>query len=240
MNLIRKLTLPAILACGRACAPALAAIGLLSGASFATANAQSLPALISALRAQCGAPEYAAYGYYDYRDPGQQKLIQTANRHHFNENVQSLTKGQTTERILPDLDYILKMLPNHYGALQTVSKYYLKGGRQDEFPSADCYFYAALNAAPDDTTVKLLYASHLVKANRGEEGRAFLDAGVAEGEKSPEVRYNAGLLYADMKDFDRALREAHEAYRLGYPLPGLRRKLERLGVWKDAQPAATP
>jgi hypothetical protein len=43
-----------------------------------------------------------------------------------------------------------------------------------------------------------------------------------------------------MGDYDKALANAHEAYRMGHPLPGLRTLLEKAGRWKeaDAAPAA--
>lgn len=201
----------------------------------AEAAPRSLSAEMSALRAQCGEPDYAPYGHFDYRDPTQAKLIQTANRHHFDQNIQSLSRGQTSDRILPDLDYILRMLPNHYGALQTVSKYFLRGGHQDEFLSVDCYFHQALAFVPDDPTVDLLYATHLVNSQKNDSARVFLDAALASGDRA-ETHYNAALLFIDMKDYKSALTHAHQAYALGYPLPGLRRRLERLGVWRDPPP----
>lgn len=222
--------------------PFIAAMLLLAashlGAAAAADNApaeaasQSLSAAMNTLRVQCGEPDYAPYGHFDYRDPTQAKLIQTANRHHFDQNIQTLTRGQTSDRILPDLDYILRMLPNHYGALQTVSKYFLRGGRQDEFLSAECYFHQALAFVPDDATVQVLYATHLSKSGQQDSARVFLEAALAASDAA-EIHYNAGLLFADMKDYESALRHAHRAYALGYPLPGLRRKLERLGKWRD-------
>ena len=44
--------------------------------------------------------------------------------------------------------------------------------------------------------------------------------------------YDLGLAYLDIRDYASANREAHAAYRLGYPLPGLRLRLERMGRWK--------
>jgi tetratricopeptide (TPR) repeat protein len=47
-----------------------------------------------------------------------------------------------------------------------------------------------------------------------------------------EAHYNIALLYADMKRYDLANEHAQEAYNLGVPLPGLRKRLQDLGVWK--------
>lgn len=47
--------------------------------------------------------------------------------------------------------------------------------------------------------------------------------------QSAELQYVLGLTYADMGNLDDAVVHAREAYRLGYPLPGLARKLQRAG-----------
>jgi tetratricopeptide (TPR) repeat protein len=48
---------------------------------------------------------------------------------------------------------------------------------------------------------------------------------VADG-KAPELHYFLGLVYFDLKDIDAAREQADLAYAQGYPLPGLRKKLE--------------
>ena len=46
---------------------------------------------------------------------------------------------------------------------------------------------------------------------------------------SAEINYNLGLILLELGDLDGAARHAELAYDLGYPLPGLRAKLQRLG-----------
>ena len=50
------------------------------------------------------------------------------------------------------------------------------------------------------------------------------------------VFYNIGLVYLDLNNPDKALEYAHRAYRLGFPLPELRNRLERIGKWKPIPP----
>lgn len=52
--------------------------------------------------------------------------------------------------------------------------------------------------------------------------------------KSAELHYFLGLFLVENKSYDKALEQAHQAYSLGYPLPGLKNKLKRLGRWKEA------
>jgi len=49
---------------------------------------------------------------------------------------------------------------------------------------------------------------------------------------SAELNYNTGLLLFDMKQTKESHNYAKEAYRLGYPLPALKLKLKKIGVWK--------
>lgn len=50
--------------------------------------------------------------------------------------------------------------------------------------------------------------------------------------KSAEVKYNMGLLQVELGKIGEAVESAKQAYALGYPLPGLRNQLKRLGRWE--------
>ena len=63
-----------------------------------------------------------------------------------------------------------------------------------------------------------------------EEAKAILLRGdEALDSDSAEINYNLGLVLLELGELDEAERRAQLAYGLGYPLQGLRRKLERLG-----------
>jgi tetratricopeptide (TPR) repeat protein len=55
----------------------------------------------------------------------------------------------------------------------------------------------------------------------------------AVGGSSAEIHYTLGLVLFDMKQYELAAEHARRAYALGYPLPGLRRKLAAAGVAVD-------
>lgn len=57
------------------------------------------------------------------------------------------------------------------------------------------------------------------------QGNSATDGG------SAEIHYLLGLMLVEQGDIDAAVVQAKEAYERGYPLPGLKRKLERLGRW---------
>jgi hypothetical protein len=47
--------------------------------------------------------------------------------------------------------------------------------------------------------------------------------------------YNLGLAFLEIGDAERALKHAKRAYALGYRLPGLQNRLEKLGKWRDGE-----
>jgi Flp pilus assembly protein TadD len=47
--------------------------------------------------------------------------------------------------------------------------------------------------------------------------------------RSAEIQYNLGLVLLELGDISEAQVRARKAYELGYPLPGLRNKLKRMG-----------
>lgn len=49
-------------------------------------------------------------------------------------------------------------------------------------------------------------------------------------DSSSEINYFLGIFYVDLKDINNAKRYAEIAYKLGYPLPGLKNKIQRLSM----------
>jgi tetratricopeptide (TPR) repeat protein len=79
-------------------------------------------------------------------------------------------------------------------------------------------------------TLALLYR----KQHELEQARATLmQADEAIGGESAEIQYNLGLLNFETGNMDAAVQNARKAYSMGYPLPGLKRKLQASGHWSD-------
>ena len=60
----------------------------------------------------------------------------------------------------------------------------------------------------------------------------FLEADRLSPESS-ETKYNAGLAYVELNDIVNARKYAEAAYKLGYPLPGLKIKIAELEKAKN-------
>jgi tetratricopeptide (TPR) repeat protein len=136
---------------------------------------------------------------------------------------------------IADLNWTLLRWPNHGPALQGLVRYSLEGGQAYDFDPIDCYFKRARDFAPNDISV--LMAEGYYRWRTGDKAAAMsqyqealkLDPG------SSDIHYNLGLVYFDQANYPKAVEHAKIAYDAGYPLPGLRRKLERIKQW----PAST-
>lgn len=196
-------------------------------------------ALAQQVDTQCGNPFVNGFGPHDYRvEQGQNRKV--VEDYHFTPRVESLVSG-TTGSLGGDIDYTLRAFPNHHRAL--ISMMNLGVRMKTPTPpgaqfSVDCYFWRALQFRPDDTIVRTIYAKHLASSGRKPEAIRQLETVVLGTRESAFSQYNAGLVYFEMGEFDRALLQAHRALSLGFDRQGgLRQQLQAAGKWVDAPPA---
>ncbi len=180
----------------------------------------------------CGSLENA-YGPFDFRSD--KKQLSVVEHFHFKPQVENLVKG-TTGSIGADLDYTLRAYPNHPRALMAMVR--LGDKLKTEKPvgashSVECYLQRAARFRSDDGMVSMIYATYLAKKGRGSDALKYLNQAVESGEGSANLFYNSGLIYFDLKDYEKSLAYAQRAYLIGYPLPGLRDKLKKIGKWKE-------
>jgi tetratricopeptide (TPR) repeat protein len=179
-------------------------------------------------------------GPFDYRKhvasaKNKEDILWNIETNHFNEGVESL-RGGMTGNLGSELSYVLRAFPNHHRAL--LALYRLAARSRSEtiaglrFP-VTCWFARAVDFAPDDERARELYALHLYRRGMRtaalDQYRAALDLGANDA----NTFYNLGLLYFDMKQYDKALEFARKAYAAGFQLPGLREKLSRAGQWRE-------
>jgi tetratricopeptide (TPR) repeat protein len=162
---------------------------------------------------------------------------------HYGPNVEALVrpmqKGMTFGS---DLDYTLWGYPNHHRALVTLVR--LGAREKTDRPrgtqfTIDCYFHRGLRVASDDVITRMLYADYLGSVNRKADALRQMDLVVRLAEDNGLTHYNAGLVYLQLGEYEKAVAEAHQATRLGMTRPGLQAELQRLGKWtEDDQPPA--
>jgi hypothetical protein len=196
--------------------------------------------LAQGLDPRCGGKLDNAVGPFDYRkhvmfrsDPND--ILRNVESNHFSDKVENL-QGGITGSLGEDLNYVLRAFPNHHRALAAVHR--LSTKRQSEqIPglqfTVSCYFERAIALAPDDARVREIYGVHLSKLGKNQAALAQYQAALELGANDANTYYNLGLLYFDAKDYDKSLEYAKKAYAGGFPLRGLREKLQRAGKWRD-------
>jgi len=178
------------------------------------------------------------YGPYDYTNiEDRQVRLPIVEKHHFNADVESLKRG-INGPVWTDLNYTLRTFPNHHRALYAMAMYQLKNPRPIKAPPRylhiDCYFERAMRFKPDDGNVRLIHGIYLHR--KGELQKSLKRYKEAESllkeRQSKTLFYNMSLLLLDMKKYDQAVIYAKKAYALGNKLPGLRKRLMKLGIWE--------
>ena len=138
---------------------------------------------------------------------------------------------------------MLHAYPNHHRALSAISRLAEKERTIQPRGAAytvECYFDRAMRLAPDDHVVRMLFASYLGKRNRVDDAARLLESVTQLGSDSGFTQYNVGLIYIELKQYERALAQAHRAAALGFGRLELRQALERVGKWQDPPPAPAP
>lgn len=206
------------------------------------ANFAATAALAQTAPSNCGDPRQhraAQFGPYDYRtDKSKLGIVED---YHFTPAVEALVRGSTSTLPGSDLSYTLGVFPNHHRALLAMVRY----GQKMKSPqppgarySVDCYFDRALRFRPDDSIVRMIYANYLSKSARTPEAIQQLEQATADAKNNAFSHYNIGLIYFDLKQYDRALVQAHKALSLGFPQTALRDQLQSVGKWTE--PADLP
>lgn len=215
---------------------AIFVIRLLSVLSILTTTA---PTFAQADNSACG-PLGNTFGPFDYRtERGENlRLVEGA---HFLPYIEALVRGKTNVTPGPDIDYTLRAFPNNHRALLAM----MRLGEKENTPqpqgsrySVECWFTRAIQFRPDDTTVRMIYSTYLSKNKRVPEAVAQLEYATTTAKDNPFTHNNIGLVYFDMKIYDKALTQAHRAWALGFVRTELRDQLEKVGKWQE--PAAAP
>ena len=180
-----------------------------------------------------------AFGPFDYYDPNNADKLKLVEHAHLGDKTKALAEMGHWGGYFGDVDYTLRAFPNHPFALQAMMNYFqarhglplkLRHRTPDE------YFGRAIQFRPSDINTRLLYGIYLYKQDRYDDAFAQYKKAVAIAPNSADAHYNLGLLYTKVGDYDAALIEAHEAIRLGHPLPGLKGILMKAGAWKPITP----
>lgn len=200
------------------------------------------------------------FGPFDYRpdkykaapddnEPHANKrfLVESA---HFRPEMEALIRGrENTQDIGIQFDYTLRAFPNHHRALIATVRLWEKlktDPPQNMRYSVECWFERALRFAPDDTVARMIYVSFLLKKNRVNDAKTQLEIAERTAGDNPLTQYNIGMMHFELKNYDKALSQAHKAYAAGVAMPDLRTRLQGVGQWREleatanSEPASSP
>ena len=188
---------------------------------------------------QCGLLTNS-YVPFDYRTSAAQ--LQIVEGTHFTPDIEALRHAGTGP-FGGDLDYTLRTSPNHHRALNSMMNLVMKT-HSDPPPGSrytmDCWFDRAMRFAANDGTVRMLYGIYLSRTGKKQDALARFKEAQQLGGDSPNLDYNLGLAYFELKDYDNAMDYARRAYDQGISFPGLRQKLKDVGKWMDLPAPSGP
>ena len=180
---------------------------------------------------------------WDYRT--RKDRIELVERRHFTRNIELLIRGESTANLAADIDYTLRMFPNHHRALASLVRY-SESKKQRRFSgmkySVECFLERAIYFKPDDLQVRIIYANYFAKNTKFDQSRKQLEYIENTQDTTSAANYNLGLIYLEIGDFEKSLHYAHKAYSDNFPLAGLKNKLKRIGKWRESRidPLAPP
>lgn len=203
-----------------------------------TAVAQDVPG--------CGSlRSVGQYGPYDYRtDADKLPIVLGA---HFTPEVEALVRGRTSVWPGNDIDYTLRAIPNNHRALLAM----MRLGEKEKTPQprgahfmVECYFQRAIAFRPDDAIVRMIYSTYLNSKARTQDANAQLETAITLAKDNGFTHYNIGLHFFELKNYDKALVQAHRAMALGFARTDLQEQLTQVGKWtepsNDGNADATP
>ena len=181
----------------------------------------------------CG-PLENGYGPYDARTD--HTRLPVVLSYHFTPAIESLIEGTTSASVAGDLDYTLRAIPNYPRALIAMMR--LAERKKTDMPRGarypvDCWFQRAITFRPDDAIVRMIYSTYLNSKKRVADANAQLEAATAYAKDNGFTHYNIGLHYFDLKNYDKALVQAHKAISLEFTRTELKTQLAKAGKWTE-------
>jgi tetratricopeptide (TPR) repeat protein len=178
--------------------------------------------------------EKTALGPLDYRitPPDEIEFVEVR---HFPSHVERLQRGEKGT-VGGDIAYTLRSFPNHPRALRSAAEWQRRHNGllpPDMQFTAACWFDRAIAFRPDDAQVRVVLAFELLKSKKSAAAIEQVSKAEQLAKGNPQIHYNVGLLYFELKEYDKSMANARIAYEQGFDLPGLKDKLVKAGKWSE-------
>lgn len=176
-------------------------------------------------------------GRRDYRlMAGNEKDARDLRYHqyfHIQPAQKQISSGNLSRNVMNNLHFVLHKVPNDHRALALLVQWAKAGGYDKKYASPGCYLTWARQFTPDDTTVLAYGGYYFYDKKDVDRARQWWEQALAIDADNADVNYNLGLLMFDQGRYTDARTHAMAAYAAGYPLPGLREKLQQVGQWQQ-------
>ena len=206
--------------------------------------AEAAPWVGNALNGQACNGGGQGFGPFDYnRRQYLQENLQLVEGAHFLPYIENLIKGKTSATPEADINYTLRVWPNHHRALLSIIKYQLNinnklqlrwDGTLDKLSTPpECYLQRAIHFSPDDAVVYSLYGHYLRKIGHLEDAVKYYEKALELNPESAKFAYSFSLLLIDLKRYEEAVKYAKIAYQDRRAPKGLKDLLKKNGVWNE-------
>ena len=179
-------------------------------------------------------------GNRDYYNPGTDgndtALFANVHSYHLQPAFDALARGNL-KGAHDHFEFILNAYPNSPQALNGMSELCTTKWKSPAC-DADAWFEKAAARNPSASMTWVIYGLHLQRKGQLREAIEKFEHALELRPNDINAHYNLGLLYFDLKDYEKANRHAQMSYALGAPLPGLRDKLMRAKAWSPLPPSS--
>ena len=212
------------------------ALGLL--AVPASSLGESAPAANS-MDLSCGPapPGHPTKGRRDYRlmagNPKDARDLRYHEYFHIRPAQKQLNAGNLNWDVMNNLHFVLQKVPNDHNALALLVQWAKAGGHDKKYAPPQCYLTWARQFTPDDITVLGYGGYYFYNKKDLDRATEWWEQALVVDAANADVNYNLGLLMFDQGRYADARTHAIAAYAAGYPLPGLREKLQQVGQWQQ-------
>ena len=140
---------------------------------------------------------------------------------------------QALNQAVVEADYAVARIPPsnpvHWKLLTIQARVLYARGNKEQSINA---LKQIIRHKPDLADGYVVLGNFLYKETKYDEAREVLQGGLDKvPSPSAEMHYFLGMILLKQGSFDSAREQAQKAYKLGYPLPGLRNRLKAAGHW---------
>ena len=134
---------------------------------------------------------------------------------------------------LSEVNYAIARIPPSvpvYWKLMTIQArvLYVQGNKEQSVATLK----QVIKNKPDLPDGHVVLGNFLYKEGKFDQAREVLQSGLEKVPKpTAEMHYFLGMVLLKQGSYDSAREQAHNAYKQGYPLPGLRNRLKAAGHW---------